>query len=155
MKKLRSHQLAISKMLCKASGQVLLPGDVKFLRQDHVRATKVFGMTSRITDCDVEFEITNQHYHSRCLGKSTLALLDHIELTDKVMRVARDVQPMNDDLQPLFPEERQKFGVRVSYDNLCFPMSPARRGYMQHHADALTYSLKACAEKIGKGYWGD
>lgn len=122
MKKLRSHQLAMSKMICKAANHVLLPGDVKFICNDFERQCKVFHVISRITDLDLEFDISNAHYHSRVLPQKVLDLLDHLALTQSIMYVARDLRPFNDDLRPLFSEETQKFSVRIGHFNPCFPL---------------------------------
>lgn len=91
---------------------MIKPGEIQFHRDDLLRRTKLFSIRGPITGARQYFEVSVEAYSARVMPERVLELNEWVRQTTRILSYARDVAPLDGDLEPLSLDEKKAFGVR-------------------------------------------
>lgn len=81
----------------------------------------IYALRMPITDRWETFRISEKAVRSNTLPTGVNEKLDYWVSMRKLLEHMRDYAPMTGDLNPITPDEKTIFGVRVNHPNPCFP----------------------------------
>lgn len=117
----RSKIISWTEKICRASRGYMAAYSVQYVRVNAARGVHIFQIRTPITQEWEVLEIPLKHYNSDCMPQEAQAKIDYFVKLRGLLEYGRDLCPMNGDLSPITPDERNIFGVRANEPNPCFP----------------------------------
>lgn len=108
-----SRKVAKAIQFCKSMGMLVPPGDIQFLHATAL-GDRVYAIRSPLTHEWMEFSVSQQLYHSKCIPTAAHALTDYYSEIVSMLETARDYAPMNHDLSSHSEEESRVFGIKIN-----------------------------------------
>lgn len=105
------NQKAYIAQMVKGSNNLFSIGQVAYISKDKT-GNATYSCIMPITGLREEFVISSKLYSTYTLPACVAWLVEHINTVSRVMTYARDLRPMNKDLEPLCDEEQRLFDVR-------------------------------------------